>query len=120
MADRKAELERKRERLRQVREEKERRKREREEADAMASAMRTATGEAGSASAHEQINKQLADMGITPVDHVLGTVASLPSNLGALGQVGETKGEWLTTLFDLDQNHQTPHLQQKPLATECR
>ncbi len=35
-----------------------------------ASTLRTATGEAGSARAHEDINKQLADFGLTPVDQV--------------------------------------------------
>ncbi len=70
MNDRKAELERKKERLRQIREEKERRRREREQADARASTLRTASGEAGSARAHDDINRQLAEIGLTPVDQV--------------------------------------------------
>ena len=71
MADRKAELERKKEKLRQIREEKERRKREREAEEAKASALKTASGEAGSAQAHHDINAQLKALGVTPVSDVL-------------------------------------------------
>ena len=74
MSDRKAELERKKEKLRQIREEKERRKREREAEDAQASALRTASGEAGSAQAHHDINAQLKALGVTPVGDVLRKV----------------------------------------------
>jgi len=70
MSDRKAELERKREKLRQIRLEKERKMREKEALDARGAAQRTAAGEAGSAKAHDDINKQLQEMGLTPVDQV--------------------------------------------------
>ena len=76
MSDRKAELERKKEKLRQIREEKERRKREREADDAKASALKTASGEAGSAQAHHDINAQLKALGVTPVGDVLRKVFS--------------------------------------------
>ena len=70
MSDRKAELERKKEKLRQIRQEKERKKREREAQDAKNAALRTSSGEAGSLKAHEDINKQLQGLGLTPVDQV--------------------------------------------------
>ena len=69
-ANRKAELERKKEKLRLMREEKERARREREAADARNAAQRTATGEAGSSAAHDDINKQLGELGINSVDRV--------------------------------------------------
>ena len=69
-ATRKAELERKKEKLRQMREEKERQRREREANDARLGAQRTATGEAGSAAAHDDVNRQLQELGINTVDKV--------------------------------------------------
>ena len=77
MSDRKAELERKKEKLRLIREEKERRKREREAEDAQASALRTASGEAGSAQAHQDINAQLKALGVTPVGDVLSQLPAV-------------------------------------------
>ena len=77
MADRKAELERKKEKLRQIREEKERRKREREAEEAKASALKTASGEAGSAQAHHDINAQLKALGVTPVSDVLSQLPAV-------------------------------------------
>jgi dynein intermediate chain len=71
MSDRKAELERKKEKLRLIREEKEKRKREREAADQQAGISKTESGEAGSEKAHHDINQQLKEMGINPVDDVL-------------------------------------------------
>ena len=80
MSDRKAELERKKARLAQIRAEKERRRAERVAADAQEAAQRTATGEAASRGAHQDINAQLREMGITPVDVVLD---SLPATVAS-------------------------------------
>lgn len=83
MSDRKAELERKKEKLRLIREEKEKRKREREVADQKSSALKTASGEAGSLSAHQDINAHLREIGINPVDEVLSGISSATADIAA-------------------------------------
>lgn len=80
MSDRKAELERKRERLRQIKAEKERRQAERQAADAERASARATSGEAASLGAHQDINQQLRDIGITPVDVVLDSLPAAGSS----------------------------------------
>jgi len=74
--DRKQELERKKARLAQIRAEKEARRKEKEAADAQ-SAVRSAVGGIKKDDRLE-IDKNLADLGITPVAQVIDSIGSLP------------------------------------------
>ncbi|CAG0921638.1 unnamed protein product [Notodromas monacha] len=93
MSDRKAELERKKAKLAALREEKERRRKEKEQREVEEAAIRAIRGTGGEVGdVQTEVNRVLSEVGILPVDEVVGKIASLAPPLSEVGGQGNVAG----------------------------